>query len=602
MTENKDNVWIFTFEYAGIAKVGGLGEVPANQAKCLANDFEITVFIPSHGQIQSLEKSIKLEKLPFKSIGQINPSNFGLNEVESNYIISFYKTKINNVNIILLSGENVFTKRFLDDNIVYNPDTLNGKISLFSIGIRCYIEFLIDNYKEGLPKIIHLHDYHAVIPFIGIKQILSKNGLDVSSIITIHLLTWPRYSIDFYRACGVDQTPISILMKEGLKSMIINEIFSICEKNGEGNQPPTVEKIGAFVSDLVTTVSQSYLKSDIIPNCGKDLIEFKSNFIWDGCDWDYDEIHTQVLKRHDPAIRKTFEISEERDLTLIDMKNYLLTYKIGHLDRSPLIRSEKVLNVINEISNDNKFIKNGYLKAFNTPGPLVITTGRISRQKGFETIFEAIPNIIEVIPNAKFLFLILPTDYSLKEIRTYAQYVKKYPDNLRIIFGVATDIFHLAHISADVFVSLSRWEPFGIIALEAMSVKLPVIATKVGGFQESIIDLRNFPEIGTGILIEKDNPSQFSEALISLFILAEISKKVKNKESLYEKENFKLVNQIPNKTLKSLVLLDPSYFTKIKENCYRRVENNFRWKIVSKKLIILYNEIKNIHSSNKDGD
>jgi len=111
--------------------------------------------------------------------------------------------------------------------------------------------------------------------------------------------------------------------------------------------------------------------------------------------------------------------------------------------------------------------------------------------------------------------------------------------------------------------------------------------------------LRNFPEIGTGILIEKDNPSEFSEALISLFILAEISKKVKDKESIYETENFKMVNQIPDDILKSLVILNPNYFTKIKENCYRRVENNFRWKIVSKKLIVLYNEIKKIHSSDK---
>ncbi|GAH35732.1 unnamed protein product, partial [marine sediment metagenome] len=34
--ENKKCVWIFSFEYAGVAKVGGLGEVPANQAKYLS--------------------------------------------------------------------------------------------------------------------------------------------------------------------------------------------------------------------------------------------------------------------------------------------------------------------------------------------------------------------------------------------------------------------------------------------------------------------------------------------------------------------------------------------------------------------------------------
>ena len=62
MTKEKEKVWIFTFEYAGIAKVGGLGEVPANQAKYLVDKFDVTVFIPSHGQIERLKNLIVLEK------------------------------------------------------------------------------------------------------------------------------------------------------------------------------------------------------------------------------------------------------------------------------------------------------------------------------------------------------------------------------------------------------------------------------------------------------------------------------------------------------------------------------------------------------------
>jgi starch synthase len=353
--------------------------------------------------------------------------------------------------------------------------------------------------------------------------------------------------------------------------------------------------MGAVICDMVTTVSQSYLISDLIPNCGKQLIEFKSDFIWDGCDWDYKEINMEVLRKHGEDIHKVLEIPFEKDLSLSDIKRYLLTHKIAHLDRSPLIRSEKVLKVISEISNGNQFIKNGNIKPFNEPGPLVITTGRMSRQKGFETIFDAIPEVIRAVPNAKFLFLILPTDYSLEEIKSYSEIVKKYPDNLRIIFGVAKDIFYLAHISADVYCALSRWEPFGIIALEAMASKLPIIATRVGGFQETIIDLRRFSEIGTGVLIDKDNPFQFANALISLFLLAEIAKRAKLKDSIYEIETFNLINQIPDEILKSLVLLDPDFYNKIKENGYKRVENNFRWSIVSKKLRELYTKIKDLN-------
>jgi starch synthase len=278
------------------------------------------------------------------------------------------------------------------------------------------------------------------------------------------------------------------------------------------------------------------------------------------------------------------------------MKKFLLTYKIANLDERPIIRSKKVLNIIRELSDDDQFMKNGSVSAFEDTGPLVITTGRMSQQKGFETIFEAIPDIIKVVPNVKFLFFMLPTDYSLNEIKLYAQIVKRYPENLRIIFGVANDIYYLAHLSADVYCALSRWEPFGINALEAMSSKLPIVATRVGGFQETVIDIRNFWEIGTGILIEKDNSSQFSEALISLLFLEQISKKVRVKESIYEEEMLKMANQIPDEILKALVLLDPDYYHKIKENCYKRVQNNFRWSIVSKKLGDLYRQIYKIHS------
>ncbi|TFG19283.1 MAG: hypothetical protein EU533_06910, partial [Promethearchaeota archaeon] len=388
MTIKKENIWIFTFEYAGIAKVGGLGEVPANQAKYLKDDFDITIFIPSHGQIERLKTVTNLEKLPFTcntklKLNQINPI-----EAKSSFNISYYKCQINNINIILLSGGDPLSCKYLDDNIVYNPDTFSGKLLLFSIGMRYYIKYIMANNFDSIPKLIHMHDYHVVIPYIAIKQELLRNGINIPSIITIHLLTWPRYDINFYYACGIDNSPIKILLKDGIKSLDIQEIFNLCkepQKESIEYTPPTVEKIGAIVSDVVTTVSKSYLLSDIIPNLGQDLIEFKSDFVWDGCDWDYQEIYQNVLNKLGKEICELFKLSDESQITREHMKEYLLTYKISHLNQSPLINSIKVLEIINEISNGNPFIRNGNILAFDDAGPLIITTGRISRQKGFET-------------------------------------------------------------------------------------------------------------------------------------------------------------------------------------------------------------------------
>ena len=591
--ENKENVWIFTFEYAGVAKLGGLGEVPANQVKNITDQFSISVIMPSHGQIDRLKGLYNWKKYPFNCVGQINTQEIGLEISERSYHISFYEFQMGNAKVILISGENDFTKRFLDDTTIYNPDTFKGKICFFSLGIRCFVEYFIDNKKMELPKIVHLHDYHVVIPFINLKQVLIKNGLDVASIITIHLLTYPKLDLSFFYNCGIDNSPISILLKEGVSFLNLREIFKIASDN---DIIPSVEKVGAIICDIVTTVSQSYLISDIIPNCGKELIDFKADFIWDGCDWDYYEIYKEVMELHGKETRRVLNLPQEDPLNKDNLKKYLLEYKIGHLNHSPLVNSPKVLKTINELSDSDYFIKNGTILPFESYGPLLLTTGRISPQKGFEIIFQSIPAITRIIPNMKFLFLILPTDYSLDEIKVYASYVKQYPNNLRIIFGVASDIFYLAHLAADVYCALSRWEPFGIMALEAMASKLPVIATKVGGLQETIIDIRNSPKIGTGLLIDKDNHRQFTEALISLVKSAEVAHKAKINDIPITKNNelLNLINQIPDATIKSNILLNPVFYEEIRENCYKRVKNNFSWKIVSQKLVKLYLKLLNI--------
>jgi len=594
--ENKKNVWIFSFEYAGVAKVGGLGEVPANQAKYLSEKFNITVFMPSHGKVEGLKSNYTLEKLPFTCVGTINPTLFGIKEKDAKYNISFYKFKKDNVEIILLSGDNSFTSKFLDDNTVYNPNTIMGKIALFSLGIRCLTRYFLENNKIKLPDIIHLHDYHVVLAFFGMKQILARNGLKVASLLTIHLMTNPRFEYNFYRICAIDGAPIRVLLSSGFKMLNLDQILQISqldEINGTESGMPTVEKIGAIISDIVTTVSESYLNSDIIPKCGKGLIEFKADFIYDGTDWDYNEIFNQVIEIHGKEICRFLQINDTTEINEQNMKKFLLEYKIGNLSQSPLISSQNVLNTINEISNGNPFVKNGNIKAFLKSGSLVLTTGRISPQKGFDTIFEAIPKVLKVLPNAKFLFLILPTDYSINEIKIYSQFVKQYPQNIRIIFGVASDLFYLAHLSADVYCALSRWEPFGIMALEAMACKIPIIATKVGGLQETMVDAVVNPKTGTGILIDKDNPDQFTKALISLFKSREVAHLVKTSGShtIFDTDTLEIVNQIPDEVIKSHVLLNPQFFYDIKENCYRRVKEHFTWSLVSKKLTLLYENL-----------
>jgi colanic acid/amylovoran biosynthesis glycosyltransferase len=62
--------------------------------------------------------------------------------------------------------------------------------------------------------------------------------------------------------------------------------------------------------------------------------------------------------------------------------------------------------------------------------------------------------------------------------------------------------------AADVFVMPSRSEGFAVACLEAMAMKLPVIASNVTGFPEAVSDYE------TGILVEVENPALLAEAII----------------------------------------------------------------------------------------
>jgi glycosyltransferase involved in cell wall biosynthesis len=68
-----------------------------------------------------------------------------------------------------------------------------------------------------------------------------------------------------------------------------------------------------------------------------------------------------------------------------------------------------------------------------------------------------------------------------------------------------------AMLAMDVIVIPSQWdEAFPFVALEAMSLGLPIVASRVGGLPEAVEDRV------TGLLVPKDDPSALRAALKSL--------------------------------------------------------------------------------------
>jgi glycosyltransferase involved in cell wall biosynthesis len=111
---------------------------------------------------------------------------------------------------------------------------------------------------------------------------------------------------------------------------------------------------------------------------------------------------------------------------------------------------------------------------------VVLFVGRFDRQKGFDTFLEVMRLLGDEAEGvAVGDYLVGQEDASLE-----------LPLNVTVLGWMSrADIMRL-HRQADLLIVPSRWEGFGLVAVEAMRSHLAVFASRVGGLQEVVEDRR----------------------------------------------------------------------------------------------------------------
>lgn len=113
--------------------------------------------------------------------------------------------------------------------------------------------------------------------------------------------------------------------------------------------------------------------------------------------------------------------------------------------------------------------------------PTVLFAGRLALQKGIEHLILAFAEALKIIPSARLVIAGSGNlDSSLKSLAASCGIEQS------IIFKgfVSDDVLKELYRSADLFVSPSVFEPFGITVLDAAGFSVPVIATKNTGAVE----------------------------------------------------------------------------------------------------------------------
>jgi glycogen(starch) synthase len=122
--------------------------------------------------------------------------------------------------------------------------------------------------------------------------------------------------------------------------------------------------------------------------------------------------------------------------------------------------------------------------AFAAPDEkLVLLVGRLVYEKGFQVALEALPTLIENVGNVRFL--IAGSGTHEEELKAQAEKLGLM-EHGTFVGWIGDDVLHSLYKIADLTVVPSIYEPFGLVALEAMASGCPCIVADTGGLREVV--------------------------------------------------------------------------------------------------------------------
>ena len=185
--------------------------------------------------------------------------------------------------------------------------------------------------------------------------------------------------------------------------------------------------------------------------------------------------------------------------------------EIRRIFATPSDKIHVIPNGVNPIKKMNRDEVVKVLKKYNIPlnKKIVLFVGRLVYEKGAHILVEAIPRITRIIDDVFFVFV---GTGPMKE-----QLVRRSIElgiNHKTAFTgfVSDNDLHAFYNAAYLAVFPSLYEPFGIVALEAMSVGKPVIVSNTGGLSEIVEHGKN------GLKTPPGDTEALADAIIELLL------------------------------------------------------------------------------------
>ena len=141
-------------------------------------------------------------------------------------------------------------------------------------------------------------------------------------------------------------------------------------------------------------------------------------------------------------------------------------------------------------------------------GPLVVVVSRLVEQKGVDLLLPLL-DLLDRMPAQ--VALLGDGDQVLAQALQRAALL--WPDRVAFRRGYDEALSHLLFAGGDLLAMPSRFEPCGLAQMQAMRYGTLPVVTDVGGLHDTVVDIDDQPDDGTGLVARTATPVALLDAL-----------------------------------------------------------------------------------------
>lgn len=463
MTKGPLKVLFISAEVAPFSSVGGLSQVSYFlPTALLKRGVDVRIFTPKYGTISE-------EKFPMKMVkeglsvptgeeidgqgDQGNKENQGYTGKPTELICNvkiFNEKKKGTPTVYFLENQEYFEKRAN----VYGYSDDHIRYALLSRGA---LQFIKEEYF--VPDVVHVNDWHTAYTLNFMEEELKNSTINkVGRLLSMHNLYQGNFDYEHATEMDFDDG------KSKLQPFFSDRFYK---------QNPL--RRGIMYSDVMNTVSETYAREILTDEFGRGLqhllkeLRGKLFGVLNGLD--YNDFNPQT----DKIIKKNYSSKNLR------------------------ARAENKLDLQRQFG-----------LAEDPEKPLLAFWGRVDLQKGTNLISETIEFILNEL-DVQFI-IVGPAEEYFRDF--FLKLEKSFPGRVGTHLMFDRQMARKFAAGADILLHPSKYEPGGIVAMEAMHYGCIPIVRATGGLADSVSDYNPSKNAGTGFVFRKFTREGFLVAVV----------------------------------------------------------------------------------------